>query len=114
MIPIHPQACAGQPDQLRWIIPVGLLGFTGTPAEVPAAMAALLNDGTLAQVRVEPDAIVTVLGAGWDRARTGARLRSALHTALEEPAGWRPGGDPQRADDEALRAAAAALLDGPV
>jgi Fe-S cluster biogenesis protein NfuA len=114
MIPIHPQACAGQPDQLRWIVPAGLLPFTGTPAAVPEPVAALVADGTLVQVRVEPDAIVTVLGAGWDRVRSGARLRSALHAALDEPAGWRPAGSPPREDDEALRAAAAALLDGPV
>ncbi|MGW4946904.1 NifU family protein [Actinoplanes sp. NPDC004185] len=114
MIPIHPQACAGQPDQLRWIIPTGLLPFSGIPAAVPAPMAALLDDGTLEQVRVEPDAVVTVFGAGRDRVRAGARVRSALHAALDEPTRWVPAGNPQRADDEALRVAAAALLDGPV
>jgi Fe-S cluster biogenesis protein NfuA len=114
MIPIHPQACAGQPDQLRWIIPAGLLHFTGTPTAVPAAVAALLDDGTLTEIRVEPGAVVTVLRGGQDRARAGARVRSALHAALDEPAGWRRAGNPQRANDEALHVAAAALLDGPV
>jgi hypothetical protein len=113
VIPIHPQACAGQPDQLRWIIPAGLLPFTGTPAAVPAPVAALLDDGTLVQVRVEPDAVVIVLGTGRDRVRAGARVRSALHAALDEPTAWVPPGNPHRADNEALRVAAA-LLDGSV
>ena len=48
MIPIHPQACPGRPDRLRWITPAGVPPFTGPAAAVPAPLAALLTDGTLA------------------------------------------------------------------
>ncbi|WP_199512517.1 NifU family protein [Nucisporomicrobium flavum] len=112
MIPIHPQPCAGRPDRLRWITPAGVLPFTGVPATVPAALATLLRDGTLAAVKVEATAIVTDLAAGRSWSRDGSRVRSALHEALADPAGWTgtPGGDGD--PDEPLRAAAAALIDG--
>jgi Fe-S cluster biogenesis protein NfuA len=114
MIPMHPQTCPGQPDQLRWIIPAGLLSFTGTPAAVPEAVARLLDDGTLAEIRVEPGAVVTVLGAGGNWSKAGTQVRSALHAALADPAGWTSSETLHQPDDEALLAAAAALLDGPV
>jgi Fe-S cluster biogenesis protein NfuA len=88
--------------------------FTGTPAGLPDPLAALLRDGTLADVRVEPAAVLTALGAGRTWSRDGARIRSALHAALDEPAGWTPADAPTALDDEPLRLAAQALLDGPV
>ncbi|UQU67823.1 NifU family protein [Couchioplanes caeruleus] len=112
MVPIHPQPCPGRPDRLRWITPAGVLPFTGVPATVPAALATLLRDGTLAAVRVEATAVVTELAAGRSWARDGSRVRSALHEALADPAGWThtPAGAGDA--DEPLRAAAAALIDG--
>jgi Fe-S cluster biogenesis protein NfuA len=80
---------------------------------VPEAVSRLLDHGTLAEIRVEPGAVVTVLGTGsWSRA--GTRVRSALHAALAESAGWSSPGSAHLPDDEALRVAAAALLAGPV
>jgi NFU1 iron-sulfur cluster scaffold homolog, mitochondrial len=114
VIPIHPQPCAGRPDTLRWVTPAGALPFTGTPATVPTALAALLDDGTLAGIRVEAAAVVTQLGAGRAWSRDGSRVRSALHAALDEPARWTPAGAPDGPDDEPLRAAARTLIDGPV
>jgi Fe-S cluster biogenesis protein NfuA len=114
MIPIHPQPVAGHPEQLRWITPAGVLPFTGVAAALPAPLAALRDDGTLAQVRVEPAAIVTTLHPDRQWSRDGARVRTALHAALADLAGWAPtdsGGDP---DDAPLRDAAQELLDGPV
>jgi Fe-S cluster biogenesis protein NfuA len=128
MVPIHPQACPGQPGRLRWLLPAGLLSFTGTPTSVPQEVASLLRDGTLAEVHVESGAVVTVLGAGRNWPSEGPRVRSALHAALADPDGWtttagvRPADDGVRpaeggvrpADDDGLRVAAAALLDGQV
>jgi Fe-S cluster biogenesis protein NfuA len=108
VIPLHPQSCPGQPDRLRWIAPAGVLPFSGPAATVPDPLAALLADGTLAQVRLAPPAVVTVLATGREWSREGARVRSALHAALADPAGWRPAA---RGDDE-LRSAAHRLLAG--
>ncbi|MEV4701868.1 NifU family protein [Actinoplanes sp. NPDC049316] len=110
MIPIHPQACPGRPERLRWITPAGVLAFTGVPDSVPGALATLLRDGTLAAVSVEAAAVVTDLAAGRSWSRDGSRVRSALHEALVDPDGWTAAapGDP----DEPLRAAAAALIGG--
>lgn len=95
MIPLHPQTVPDRPDQLRWIIPAATLTCTGAPTAVPGPLAALLDDGTLAQVIVEPAAVVTRLGAGRTWRGDGPRVRTALHSALEDPDGWHTGdGDP--------------------
>ncbi|WRZ95338.1 NifU family protein [Streptomyces sp. NBC_01007] len=116
MIPLHPQRVPGRPDRLRWIVPAGPL--TGIPAgplaEVPAPLAALLSDATLERVAVEPTAVVTVLGAGRDWRDEGARVRSALHAALDDPAGWVPEADACAGDDALLYGAAREVLAGEV
>ena len=98
---------------MRWIVPAGVLAFTGPAAAVPEPLATLLADGTLAELQLEVDAVVTVLGAGRDWTRDGARVRSALHAALADGAGWTPA-DPAPARDALLLAAAKELIDGPV
>jgi Fe-S cluster biogenesis protein NfuA len=110
MIPIHPQPC---PGGLRWITPAHILPFTGAPATVPAPIAALLDDGTLAAVHVEANAVVTTLADGRHWSQDGARVRSALHAALEDPAGW-TAGDAAPTRDDQLREAAESLLNGQV
>jgi hypothetical protein len=93
MVPLHPQRCPGEPDRLRWITPRGVLAFTGTVVVAPPPIDALLRDGTLAEVTVEPAAVVTRLAAGrhWDA--DGARVRTAIHAALDDPDGWTGAGD---------------------
>ncbi|WP_433305362.1 NifU family protein [Actinoplanes sp. CA-030573] len=112
MIPIHPQPCPGRPGSLRWITPAGVLPFTGPAAAVPAPLAALLADGTLAQVLLEPAAVETRLGPGGDWAHDGARVRTALHAALADRDGWAPAAGSEGGNDEALRSAAEDLLAG--
>ncbi|MFC8419817.1 NifU family protein [Streptomyces sp. NPDC057236] len=90
-----------RPDRLRWIIPAGILTGPGPLAEVPAPLAALLADGTLAQITLEGEAVVTRLGAGRTWLEEGARVRTALHTALDDPAGWIPGTGTAPGDDDA-------------
>jgi NFU1 iron-sulfur cluster scaffold homolog, mitochondrial len=107
MIPLHPQTVPDRPDQLRWIVPAATLTCTGVPAAVPGPLAALLDDGTLAQVTVEPAAVVTGLGAGRSWRAEGPRVRTALHTALEDPGGWQEGASGQgTGTDEQLYEAA--------
>lgn len=115
MIPIHPQRLPGDPHRLRWIIPTGILAGTGQVVSAPEPLAGLLADGTLAEITVEPAAVVTRLcpGRGWTR--DGARVRTAMHSALAQPTAWalaRESGGQH--DDALLHAAARELLDGPV
>lgn len=88
MVPMHPEKVPNHPGELRWVVPAGVLTDTGRAAGVPGALAALLDDGTLARITVEPTAVVTRLGEDRGWSREGARVRTALHTALDDPAGW--------------------------
>ena len=117
MIPLHPQRVPGRPDRLRWIVPAGTLpGIPAGPlAEVPAPLAALLTDGTLAQITLEGEAVVTRLGADRTWPQEGARVRTALHAALDDPAGWIPvTGTAPCEDDAQLYGVAVELLAGEV
>ncbi|MEU5093576.1 NifU family protein [Streptomyces sp. NPDC020996] len=112
---MHPQTVPGEPARLRWIVPAGALPCAGPMAAVPAPLEALLADGTLSRIAVEPSAVVTDLAEGRSWSREGARVRSALHAALDDPAGWTPAadGDGSYADTAAC-AAARDVLAGPV
>jgi Fe-S cluster biogenesis protein NfuA len=115
VIPLHPENVPGRPDRLRWIVPAGLLTVTGPLAEVPAPLAALLDDGTLREIGAEPATVVTRLGEGRSWSRDGARVRTALHAALADPAGWVPAdGTGHPGDDALLEAVARDLLGGAV
>ncbi|MHB9857004.1 NifU family protein [Streptomyces sp. YIM S03343] len=110
MIPLHPQTVPDRPEQLRWVIPAATLTCTGAPTAVPEPLAALLTDGTLDQVTVEPAAVVTSLGAGRSWRGDGPRVRTALHTALEDPDGWHTGAGTGTGTDEQLYEAAQDVL----
>ncbi|MFI7542823.1 NifU family protein [Actinoplanes sp. NPDC049599] len=113
MVPIHPQAYPGDAGRLRWVVPAGLLTVAGPVRVAPAALAALLTDGTLAEVVVEPAGVVTGLGPGRSWSADGPRVRAALHAALAEPAGWRvTADDTGRAGDALLEDLVRQLLDG--
>lgn len=117
MIPLHPQHVPGRPDQLRWIVPAGALPCTGPLTALPLPLATLVEDGTLASVTAEPAALVTGLGPGRSWSREGARVRTAIHCALDDRAGWIAGdaGDDAGAGDDALLYRAACdLLGGTV
>jgi Fe-S cluster biogenesis protein NfuA len=107
-----PLTCEGSPDRVRWVTPPLVLSFTGPVARVPAPLARLLTDGTLAEVVVEPSSVVTRLapGHGWDV--DGARVRTALHAALADPSGWAPApGVRAPGDDAVLFAIAREVID---
>ena len=115
MIPMHPQQVPGRCDLLRWIIPAGILTGTGPLAKVPAPLAALQADGTLAQITLEGEAVVTRLGSGRTWTEEGARVRTALHAALDDPAGWITGpGTASHDDDATLFGVAQEVLAGEV
>ena len=117
MIPLHPQQ-RGRPDEMHWLLPSGVLPFTGDVARAPHAVSTLLEDGTLTQVRLEQNAVITRLAPGRSWPDDGPRVRTALHAALADPGGWQPheetlGPADVPDEDDALRRAAEQLLSGP-
>jgi Fe/S biogenesis protein NfuA len=112
VIPLHPEATVDDGRTLRWVMPPGTLGLVGPVTAAPAAVQALLDDGTLESLVVEPAAVRTTLSAGRAWRADGDRVRSALQVALATPDRW--SGQPVRGPDDALRAAAQAVIDGEV
>ena len=112
VVPTHPLTTP-DPDVLRWVVPDGLLPFTGGVAHAPSLLQALLDDGTLSAVQVEDGAVLTLLGDGRSWRREGARVRSALVDALGAPGSWK-GGEAARASgpDDSLEAAARQIAGG--
>lgn len=113
MIAMHPQACSGQPDALRWVTGPDVVPFVGEVARAPEPLEALVDDVTVAEIRLEPAAVVVRLGPGRSWADDGPRVRTALHAALEQPGGWAPAGPPDAGPsaDDVLRAAAQRVVD---
>lgn len=114
VLPLHP-VVTGRDHEVRWVTPTSVLPFIGPVAVAPRQLAALLEDGTLEEVRAEPGAVVTLLAPGRAWTEEGPRVRRALLAALADPGGWRgaPGALSCSADD-VLRAAAEEVLAGPV
>ena len=112
VVPTHP-VITPDPDVLRWVVPDGLLPFTGEVAHAPALLQALIDDGTLSSVRVDGGAVLTLLGPGHSWRAEGARVRSALVDALGAPGSWK-GGQAARASgpDDSLEAAARQIAGG--
>ncbi|WP_216825644.1 MULTISPECIES: NifU family protein [unclassified Streptomyces] len=114
---MHPQQMPGRPDRLRWVMSGDVLTGRGTGplADVPAPLAALLADGTLAQITLDGEAVITCLGAERNWSEEGARVRSALYAALDDPAGWiTVDGTSSCDDDEQLHGVAREVLAGEV
>lgn len=114
LVPLHPVSTP-DPATLRWVVPDGLLPFTGTVGRAPSPLQGLLDDGTLLAVEVTPGAVLTVLSDTLTWADQGPRVRSALLDALHRPTRWSPGqGAVGVGPDEALEAAARQIAQGVV
>jgi Fe-S cluster biogenesis protein NfuA len=114
LVPLHPEACPGRPDRLRWVIPSGTLGFAGPVSSAPGRLGELLLEGVVASLEVEPVAVVVTLGAGRSWHAVGTTVRTALHGAVSNPDGWVPGaGALPIGDDALLRRVTGAVLAGP-
>ncbi len=109
---LHPEAGA-VPEEVRWVVPDALLPAPGVAVETPEALATLLADGTLTEVRVLPGCVVTRARSAGDWSRCGAAVRDAVAAAVAAPDGWRVDGT-DRPDDEQLAGAVRRLLAGDV
>ncbi len=112
LVPIHPEAVPEDPQVLRWVIPPAVLAVVGEPAGLPDPLAALVADGTVAGVAVEPTAVLVRLAAGRSWRTEGTRVRTALQAALAAPGEWCPA--TAQTPDEVLRFAVDQVLDGEV
>jgi NFU1 iron-sulfur cluster scaffold homolog, mitochondrial len=105
VVPVHPQACPGDPQSLRWV-------SAGSPLRagvLPEPLASLVAQGLLASVEVRDDGVLTRLAPGRSWVVDGPRVRTAVHAALAA----RPQAT-EAPDDERLAAVVRELLDGPV
>ena len=114
MVPTHP-VTTPDPAVLRWVVPDGLLPFTGSVARAPRMLQALLDDGVLAGLEVVPGAVLTLLAPGRIWSEAGSAVRSALVDALGIPGSWEAApGAVGVGPDEVLEAAAREIAEGPV
>lgn len=111
-VPIHPEATEA-PEVLRWVFPVGSLGFVGEPDRLPAPLQELYDAGVLAgPALLEPAALLLRIAPGRSWRTEGPRVRTAVQAALVLAQEWQP---PAGAgDDDLLRAAVAEVLAGEV
>ena len=112
MIPIHPEAVPGSPDELRWVMPAGTLDFVGDVVTAPASVQALVDSGVIASMVVEPTAVRIRLGENHSWRSEGGTVRSALGAALTDPGAWAPIAETR--PDDVLRAAVAEVVQGEV
>lgn len=112
LVPLHPEPVDGHPTAMRWVVSPGLLPFVGAVERVPDVLRALLDDGTLAPLEVEPTAVLTRLRPGRTWRREGARVRTALQGALALPEQWSP--TVAVSPDDVLRAVVHEVIDGEV
>lgn len=88
LVPLHPEQGADA-QELRWIIPSGLLPMLGPIASVPQPLRAVVDEGVIASVEVAPDAVVMRLANAYSWRCEGARIRTALAAALQRVEQWR-------------------------
>lgn len=112
LVALHPEAVEGRPDELRWLLPAETFSFVGDVERVPTAVGELLTDGTLAELRIEPNAIWTKLGEGRNWRAEGARVRTALQNGAAVTAEWVSAGE--TSSDDVLEAAVREVIDGQV
>lgn len=117
LVPMHAEA-TDDPDVVRWVVPPLVLPVDGEVITAPEALAALLEDGTLAEVRVVVGAVL-VRSGGTSWRTLGGTVRSALQAALGEPNAWVldgdvvPGDRVRAPEADALTTAVREVLDGP-
>ncbi len=107
-VALHPEAGA-VPEEVRWVVPDTPLPPPGTAVRLPDDLAALVADGTLAEVRVLPGCVVTRAASADAWPHCGARVRAAVAAAVADPERWRVE-DAGSADDAALAAAVRRLV----
>lgn len=111
-VPLHPERVDGSDRELRWVIPAGTLPFVGQPVRMPAVVQALVDDGTIEAVTVEPVAIRTRLGVDRSWRVEGPRVRTALQSGAAAVQEWAAVED--SGGDAVLRMAVHDVIEGEV
>ena len=128
-VAVHPEATA-DPRTSRWVVPAGTFDFVGAPRVVPGALQALLDDGSLSAIAVEPAAVLTTAGVGnpladpagpdptTDTSETwhtlGGPVRRALLAALADPTDWQAASSLDALPGAVLAAAVEQIIAGEV
>lgn len=116
LVPLHPEQVDADDRSLRWVVAAGTFDFVGAPVGLPAEIAALIADGTLESVEIEPTAVRTRLASGRHWRQEGARVRTALQIAIARPTEWSAAatGTASESADDVLRMAVREVIDGEV
>lgn len=118
-VPIHPEAVAGDPATVRWVIPPGTLAVRGEIVAAPGEFGDLVAGGVLTAVAEAGALLVRLVPSADDTsaptwASIGPRVRTALGLALREPGAWRSSGEraPIHGPDAALAEATESVIAG--
>lgn len=106
-VALHPEATS-TPEVVRWVVAEGTPPVLGEIARAPFPLGLLLDDGVVTHVVVEPTAVRVTLAEGRSWREEGPRVRTALTTALADPAGWVPA--PDARPEDVLRSVVAEVL----
>lgn len=111
-VPVHPEVVAEDPQSLRWVMPPGTLSVRGEVTGVPAPLQECVAEGLIERIEAAADAVTIRLAAPHTWRESGARIRSALATALSEPGAWTASAGPVEGADAALAEAARLAIEG--
>ena len=100
--------------EVRWVAPDTPLPAAGEAVRVPDDLGSLLADGTLTEVRVQADGVLTRAAAPVDWRRIGPVVRRAVAAALTVPAQWETRAADPSAADLSLASVTRELLAGEV
>lgn len=109
---MHPEATA-DPQVVRWHLPEDALPGVGRVLSCPKGLETLRRDGLVTELQAEPASILIRLATPYTWRGEGARVRTALRSALDEPQAWRMDAD-GGVDDQELRRLAESVLEAQI
>lgn len=114
-VPMHPEAVVGHPELMVWVLPEGTLPAVGRLRHAPGDLGDLMADGLIATVTLVQGGgrILIGLGDGASWRMLGARVRTALHAALQALDAWVIDAEDDSDTNELIREGVEAVLAGP-
>lgn len=111
-VPVHPEVVTDDPQSLRWVIPPGTLSVRGEVTGVPVPLRECVAEGVIERIEAAADAVTVRLAAPHTWRESGARIRSALASALADPGSWTASAGRVEGADAALAEAARLAIEG--